>query len=362
MRILHVLRSPIGGLYRHVSDLAAAQTQLGHDVGVVCSTEDSLSISNALKALEPKLKLGLHRLPMQRLPHPNDLNVIRNIRKIVNLTNTDVVHGHGAKGGLYSRFSTRTNVYTPHGGSLHFNWHQMQGALFLATEKLLAARTNGYVFVCQFEKREFESKIGKMKMPAAVIYNGLQEADFKIIPPNFEAGDFLFVGEMRKLKGVDVLLRALALLKSEGSDMSAIFVGDGPELSEFQKLADELGLAEKTQFVGRLPFQSALALGKTIVLPSRAESFPYVVLESIAAGRILIASDVGGIGEILPPDFLVPCDNPVLLAKKLGETIGHQKMLQENIAETRKKAYEHFTVIEMAKAAIYFYKSLRTGA
>ena len=88
-------------------------------------------------------------------------------------------------------------------------------------------------------------------------------------------------------------------------------------IAEFKNLAETLGLGTSVEFPGRLPTAQALKRGRLLVLPSRAESFPYVVLEA-AAGRVpMIASDVGGIPEILPAKNLCPPDNPEALARHI---------------------------------------------
>ena len=86
---------------------------------------------------------------------------------------------------------------------------------------------------------------------------------------------------MRHIKGVDVLLKALALVRRKRA-LTACLVGDGPDVEEFQKLTETLGLGTSVTFPGRLPTAQALKRGRLLILPSRAESFPYVVLEAVA--------------------------------------------------------------------------------
>ncbi|MEZ5873700.1 MAG: glycosyltransferase family 4 protein [Hyphomicrobiales bacterium] len=129
-RILHCLRAPVGGLFRHVHDLAIGQAELGAEVGVVCDSRTGGSeIDVALSRLEDSCSLGVTRLPMTRRPGLNDWHTYRKIRKIANKLDVDVLHGHGAKGGAYARLAGRKLrkrrgtkvVYTPHGGVLHYS-------------------------------------------------------------------------------------------------------------------------------------------------------------------------------------------------------------------------------------------------
>ncbi|HHN72481.1 MAG TPA: glycosyltransferase family 1 protein, partial [Thermopetrobacter sp.] len=231
MRIVHIFRAPLGGLFRHVRELAAEQAAAGHDVGLICdATTGGAMAAELLDGLRPTLALGVHRLPMPRLPSPADLAALSAINGILAGMRPDIVHGHGAKGGLHARLAARRHgaraVYTAHGGSLHYSWRSPAGAVYLTTERMLLRRTDGIVFVCDFERRAFESRIGALPCPWRVVHNGLPSCEFRHVPPAPDAADVLFIGELRRLKGVDVLLAALARLRAEGRNLRAVIVGD----------------------------------------------------------------------------------------------------------------------------------------
>jgi len=301
MNIIHVMRSPVGGLFRHVCDLAREQEKLGHRVGIICdSTTGGPRADETLKSLEAVCRLGIHRLAMPRLPGFADIKNITRVGALAKSSNCEILHGHGAKGGLYARLAARRlgvkSVYTPHGGSLHYSWASPQGAIFLAMEWALSRLGGNTVFVCQFERDLFQSKMGSPKGQSTVVYNGLTEVEFEPVALQHQASDVLFVGEMRKLKGVDVLLESLARVPN----VTLALAGSGPDLQTFKQQAVELGIAGRASFIGAMPMRQALSWGTTLIVPSRNESYPYVVLEALAAGRTVLASSVGGIPEILP--------------------------------------------------------------
>src|ERR1700744_6449721 len=99
LRILHATRAPVGGIFRHILDLASGQAARGHEVGIIT---DSLTGGEravaALAALEPQLKLGGSRLPIQRELSPTDFLGFMKVRARLAGLNPDVMHGHGAKG------------------------------------------------------------------------------------------------------------------------------------------------------------------------------------------------------------------------------------------------------------------------
>ncbi len=92
---------------------------------------------------------------------------------------------------------------------------------------------------------------------------------------------------MRTLKGPDLLIRALASLRDKhGKRFTATIVGDGAEKPGFQVLADEFGITDQIRFLPGMAAREAFPLGKIMVIPSRAEAFPYIVLEALAAGSL----------------------------------------------------------------------------
>ncbi len=246
MKILHVFRTPVGGLFRHVRDLARGQSELGHEVGIICdSTTGGQVASGLLDGIAPHCSLGIARIGISRLPGFGDLSAISSTRKHAQKLGVDIIHGHGAKGGLYGRLAARSlgipSVYTPHGGSLHYQWLAFPGLVFLASEWVLARIGTGMIFVCDFERQSFAKKIGLGGKPNTVVHNGLWSEEFKAVKPDEDAADVLFMGDMRRLKGVDVLLKALALVQRKRA-LTACLVGDGPDSAEFKKLAETLGL------------------------------------------------------------------------------------------------------------------------
>jgi glycosyltransferase involved in cell wall biosynthesis len=363
LKILHVLRAPIGGLFRHVCDLVKGQQALGHDLGIICdSTTGGANAEAAIANIATLCKLGVYRMPIAMLPSPRDIACIRQTRKLARELKVDILHGHGAKGGLYARLAAKSAtigaVYTPHGGSVHYNWSSPFGMLYLATESWLRRSTAGLAFVCEYEREIYDRKIGTSDVPINVVHNGLWKEEFKPIPPAPDAAEILFVGEMVNRKGVDLLIRAIAQLKPE-YPLTAAMVGDGPELDDYKSLAVELGIGDQLKFHGRLGIAQSLPLGKLFVLPSRHESFPYVILEVIAAGRPTIAANVGGLNEILPDRMLYEPDSVRALVEKLRDTFKNSRSYATETDKLRREAPEKFSAESMVKIISTFYSKLK---
>src|SRR5438105_2550485 len=124
--ILHVLRAPVGGLFRHVRDLARGQIARGHRVGLIADASTGGPQADAkLAELAPALAFGVSRVAMSRQLGLRDLAARARVAARIAEVKADVVHGHGAKGGAYARLAGAAGairVYTPHGGSLHYRW------------------------------------------------------------------------------------------------------------------------------------------------------------------------------------------------------------------------------------------------
>jgi glycosyltransferase involved in cell wall biosynthesis len=193
-------------------------------------------------------------------------------------------------------------------------------------------------------------------VPRRVIPNALQPADFTPHQAKANAADFLFIGELRQLKGVDVLLEALASVASR-RPVEAVIVGAGPDAQKFKNLARELRLDHSVDFPGAKPAQAAFPLGRCLVVPSRAESMPYVVLEAAAAGMPLIATDVGGIPEIVngtDTPLIKPGDASVLAAA-MQLFLAHPEVAQQRAERLKAAVAERFTVAGAADAVLAFY-------
>ena len=309
LNILHCFRSPVGGIFRHVRDLIHEQVRQGHKVGVICDNNTGgLFEENLLAALEPSLELGLFRIPMKRAIGPRDIMVSWSLYKKIKGMNPDILHSHGAKGGAHARiigtalrkFGNRpVRLYCPHGGSIHYDHNTLSGRIYFGLERILERFTDRLIFVSDYERQGYFSKVGKSHCPHSLARNGLTEDEFTPIPTADDATDFVYIGMMRDLKGVDLFLETLPVIAERLSrQVSATLVGNGPDLEAYKERAAQLGDGVTTRFFDSMPVSDAFPLGKTLVVPSRAESLPYIVLEALAAQRPLIATHVGGIPEI----------------------------------------------------------------
>jgi glycosyltransferase involved in cell wall biosynthesis len=359
LNILQVMRAPVGGLFRHVGDLSSELARRGHRLGLVVDTLAADAQTEAkLEALAPHLALGIHRFAMPRLLGPADLTLPLRIGRLAGRLKIDIVHGHGAKGGFHARLALARRplrrFYTPHGGVLHFPATTLGGRVFHRLERMLMRRTNCLFFESEYAERTYAQLIGEPSCASAVIHNGLTPAEFEPVTPDPDAHDFVFVGELRTLKGIGVLLKALRAISEGGRKPTLHVTGDGPDRAAFEAEARELGIAGQVVFAGAGPARAAFRRGRVVVVPSLAESLPYIVLEAVAAGRPVIATDVGGIGEIFGPtrDDLVTAGDPAPLARAMAATLTHPSAaFSEARAQYVRRAFSVETMTDAVESA-----------
>lgn len=308
-RILHVFRAPLGGLFRHVLDVARLQAEAGHAVGLFCdASTGGARADQALEALRPKLALGVTRAPMRRNPHPRDLAALHAVNRVYRETEADVLHGHGSKGGLFARLALsprhdrRTiRAYTPHGGSFNYNPGTPLHKLYMTAEAVLTRRTDVFLFESGYVADRYRRFVGETDRVVRIVRNGLEEAEFEPIARVADPFDLVYVGELRQAKGVDLLVEAVARLRREGLRRTLLIVGSGPLEDSLRAQVSARGLEDAVSFAPAQPIRGALARGQVMVISSLAESLPYVILEAAAAAQPMISTDVGGIPEIFGP-------------------------------------------------------------
>jgi glycosyltransferase involved in cell wall biosynthesis len=364
LNILHVFRAPVGGLFRHVLDLTREQIARGHRVGLIADLRTGgARADDVLQELEPSLALGLTRVAMRRHVVPSDIVVLAHVMRRVAQTQADVVHGHGAKGGAYARMvfgnQRAVRAYTPHGGSLLFGHDTLAGKFYLATERLLMLRGDLFLFESAYSAEMFRSKIGNPRGLVRIVHNGVLRAEFELAVARPDATDLVFLGELRPVKGIDLLIDAIAQMQRDGRSVTATLVGDGPEREALHAQVERLGLSRTVRFVPPMPARQALTHGRIMVVPSRFESLPYVVLEAAAAGKPLIATRVGGIPEIYGSlsNTLVPANDVAALARAIAQALDHPDALAEITGTLREQVRALFSVDHMVDGVLSAYQT-----
>jgi glycosyltransferase involved in cell wall biosynthesis len=350
LRILHAVRAPVGGIIRHILDLADGQAERGHQVGILAdSLTGGARADEALKAIAPKMKLGIYRLPIRREPHPADPVTAMRFLQLAKMLKLDVLHGHGAKAGAFVRLKGLSKdtirIYTPHGGSLHYRPETLKGAFYTRLERALMNRTDLFLFESGFARDTYERVVGKPSGLVRCVFNGVGAHEFDPVPLAEDATDLAYVGEFRHIKGADLLIEAVARLRAGGRPVTLTLAGDGEETANLKALVARLKLGDAVRFIGHVKARFGFSKGRLLVVPSRGDSMPYVVIEAAAAGMPLLAANVGGIPEIFGPfsDAMFPPGNVEAMADAIAAALDKPDAARERAKALRERIFMNFS-------------------
>ncbi|MGZ5866937.1 MAG: glycosyltransferase family 4 protein [Xanthobacteraceae bacterium] len=363
LRILHAVRTPVGGIFRHILDLANGQVDRGHHVGIIA---DSLTggerAEAALKEIAPRLKLGVRRIAIHREPFPTDILVWARFMRLIRRLKPDVLHGHGAKAGAFIRLKPRSEktirIYTPHGGSLHYPRNTLKGALYSRIERGLMNSTDLFLFESTFARDTYQRTVGIPAGLVRCVFNGVTADEFDPVVKAPDATDIVYVGEFRHIKGADLLIDAVARLHADGKPVTLTLAGDGEELDNLKAQIQRLNLTEAVRFIGHVKARYGFSKGKVLVVPSRGDSMPYVVIEAAAAGIPIVAANVGGIPEIFGPhtDALFAPNIVGAMADAIETALENPEAALARAKSLRERIFLHFSQKAMVEGVLAAYR------
>jgi glycosyltransferase involved in cell wall biosynthesis len=363
LRILHVVRAPVGGIFRHILDLANGQVERGHHVGIIAdSITGGERAAAALAEIEPRLKLGVRRVAIRREPGFADFMVWAQIVRLIWQIKPDVLHGHGAKAGAYVRLRRRSKnkirVYTPHGGSLHYPLDKLKGKFYSYLERFLMNSTDLFLFESAFARDTYQRTIGTPGGLVRCVFNGVTADEFDPVVKADDATNLVYVGEFRHIKGADLLIDAVAKLHAEGTPVTLTLGGDGEEFQTLKAQVKRLSLEDAVRFIGHVKARYGFSKGALLVVPSRGDSMPYVVIEAGAAGIPMIGANVGGIPEIFDTltDALFAPSNVNAMAEAIKKSLDDPKATQSRAQALRERIFTQFSQQAMVDGVLAGYR------
>ena len=167
-----------------------------------------------------------------------------------------------------------------------------------------------------------------------------------------------------RYKAHDILLKAVAIAVQQGLDVQLAVIGDGQHLPEMRQLAVDLGIDQRVEFLGQLPFGepilAELDRAHLLVMPSRQEGLPRALVEAMARALPCVGTNVGGIPELLRPEELVPPNDPGALAAKLLEVLSDGERMRM-LSQLNLEVAGQFTERSLRDRRLEFYEQLRVG-
>jgi len=387
IKILRVIaRLNMGGPALHVSYLTAGLRERGYDTTLVAGTlargEDSMSFVADARDVEVVRidELGREISPLR------DLVATLRLARLIRRERPDILHTHTAKAGTVGRVAALLAgrrappivVHTFHGHVLRGYFGPVRSGLFRLLERWLAARTTALIAVSPQVRDDLVAlgvapperfvviRLG-IELDERVAAEGNGRAESRrylgIASDRFAVG---WIGRMTAVKRTDDVLVAFRRLRDDGVDAVLCMVGDGPDRTELERRAHELGVIRDTLFLGYqedvAPFYAAF---DALVLPSSNEGTPVSAIEALAAGRPVVATRVGGVPDVVregQDGFLVDPGATDDLADRLARLARDPALRERMGGAGRERVLPRYAVARLIDDVDRLYRSLLASA
>jgi glycosyltransferase involved in cell wall biosynthesis len=368
LNVCQVVGDPVGGIRKHIDLILREGVRRGdrmfffHSSTTDAAFRDDDSFRHDVTCMVSRVA---------KRPHPSD---VVNIIRLCHWCRTNgirLIHGHGSKGGLYARIVGKivgiAVLYTPHGGSVHDTYGKLEGYIYRTVERLLIPLTDCFIFESAYTRNRFVSAVSALPEQQSIVnVNGI-DCQKPVPERNWSDGiddclNLLVVGILRKIKGQEVAIRALPLLKEKKIRARLHFCGAGEDHQMLETLARELGVGDEVFFHGDVDnIDWYYADCNLVIVPSLFESFGYVSLEAALMNRPVIASNAGGIPEVVRDGetgkLFKPGDSREL-AQRIEETIRDREATDRMIANARSRCVLEFNVKRMVGNLFNIYEKL----
>lgn len=383
VKVLRVIaRLNVGGPALHVAYLSAGLQGRGYETTLVAGElargEESMAFVAESRGVEVRAVSELRR---QVSPFRDVVAALR-LAALIRTLRPDVVHTHTAKAGAVGRVAVVLSRVRPRPVVVHtFHGHVLRGYFgpvtawgFRLLERILARTTDALVAVSP-QVRDDLVRLGVAPREKFVVVRLGIELEERVggdgdararartllgIPE----GRFLvgWMGRMTAVKRTDDVLLALEALRARGVDAALCLVGDGPDREHVEERAHELGIARDCFYLG---YQDAVAdwyaAFDVMILPSANEGTPVSVIESLAAGRPVVATDVGGVSDVVRDGvdgFLVEAGDVAALAERLETLAGDPGLRGLMGAAGRERVLRRYAVARLVDDVDRLYRAL----
>jgi glycosyltransferase involved in cell wall biosynthesis len=265
----------------------------------------------------------IHRVDVKKIRILGVLHFWFQILLVIKKINPEIIHVQSISAaipGLLSKFLLRKPYIIWAQGSDVY----LPDRLTKVISKIVLKNASIVIALSEDMKSKMTNICEKDKI--IILQNGIEPEkfrDFKREPNNNIKKTILFVGTLRSVKGVNYLIEAMAIISTKLSTIDLLIVGDGPERAKLETLVKELNLQNCTHFEGKVSNEKIpeyMERADLFVLPSLSESFGIVNLEAMASGLPIVATNVGGLPEVVKNGengLLVEPRNSKALAEKV---------------------------------------------
>jgi sugar transferase (PEP-CTERM/EpsH1 system associated) len=302
-------------------------------------------------------------------PHSFDIPWLFRAFSLLKSRDIDVMHSHEFATNVYASFLSRVTgipvVTTVHGKNYYGEkWRRRMAYRFVARQSLMVAVSHDL-------KRFLAHQVAIPQDSIRVVHNGIDLSRYAVQGKNHRSvRDELgisadqrvigTVGNLFTVKGQTYLLRACQTVARAFPDFALLVAGEGEQLGKLEKEASDLGIAGNVKFLGfREDVPSLLQAMDIFVLPSLSEGLPLSILEALSLQKPVVATNVGGIPEIVEDGvtgYLVPPRDPEALADKILLLLQHPQTAANMGQAGRKKVEEDYGLDKMVREYQFLYE------
>jgi len=382
IRVLRVIaRLNVGGPALHVAYLSSGLAERGYDTtlvaGDVAKGEESMAFVAEGEGVEVVRLAGLSR----SIAPLRDLGAAFHLASEIRRVRPHILHTHTAKAGAVGRLAAvlagsarpQVVVHTYHGHVLRGYFGRTGSAVFRGIERALASTTDALVAVSpQVRDDLVELGVAPAQRFTVVrlgidleprVTTGVDRMEARrrlgIGPERFVVGWF---GRMTAVKRTDDLIDALVALRKRSVDACLLLVGDGSDRERLELRAKDLGVAAHVLFLGYQKDVGAhYAIADAVVLTSANEGTPVTIIEALAAGRPIVATDVGGVADVVRHEidgFLVDVGDTPAMAERLAEIAADPVLGTRLAASGQKRVLNRYAVARLVDDVDRLYKAL----
>jgi glycosyltransferase involved in cell wall biosynthesis len=360
MRIVLVTSIERGGPIEQSLLLARGLARAGASVLVTCANEQ----------LAERFAVDGVRAEAVPLRHQADAKGAARVWRLAH--GADVVHAHDRRAGLWVRIGPRprrggVRVYTAHGipepyhpppaGPERPGWRAR--LLYRGLDTALCARADAVIVPSRAVADDLVARMGYPRDKLTVIPNGIDLQPFTATQGEL-IGTF---SVLERFKGIDVFLRAVALIADRHPTWRFVTFGSGSDATRLDALARDLGIAERIERPGFVPAPEALERLRVYVLSSYWENAPMALLEAMAMGVPVVASAVHGVPEIVDENVarMIPAGDPDALASAIERACTDTTGTDARVLAARERVQECFTAERNARTTGELYERLLTA-
>src|SRR3989339_90123 len=374
-----ITQSEMGGAQKYIFDLVShLKDEYNVEVGF---GEQGETGELAIKLKEIGIKYHVIRNLKRKISFKNDFLAFWQIRKLIKKTKPDIVHLNSSKisilGSLASIFLKIKIIYTAHGWV--FNEPDCNN-FYKKAERFSAKFKNTIICVSEFDRQAALREKITEEVKLITVHNGVRPINFlerpeaqrklkEKLPPSamfkINEGDILIgsIGNLYKTKGFEYLINAGKLIINNNLHVKIIIIGkDGGEKEELENWIRQLGVQKNIILLGQLENASQILKAFDLyVCSSVKEGLSYTIIEAMLAGLPIVATSVGGNGELIEDQqtgILVDTQNAEKLAKQIINTLRNQELMNKMAINAKQKAEKYFTIGSMVEKTKNIYEEI----